>query len=269
LLILLKVGFEDIVLEESKFLKAIWENHKADSVLDTLEPVSSIDITIYPVHLAIALSQVIFVFAFEDIATLPVKLSVAVFLVSPVFTLELIANSLNWCGCCPWIWIGLLSPFTFAMLHAIKKLSSISIAIRPFVLSETVWIPVAILADVLIVVGKEIGAVSMAQACSPFSFISIAIAPDMHSVSVSFATLPLANVRVPVLTAPYTVPFLNSTEPFAVIDLAMRPCEDTLSVGFSLKELTLVGVTINKALVASAMSLVISPFPLVNPTVVI
>jgi|LauGreDrversion4_2_1035121.scaffolds.fasta_scaffold127246_3 hypothetical protein len=56
LLIFLKVSFKDIVLKESKFLESIREYHKSNAVLDTLEPVSPINIAINPIHLAIALS---------------------------------------------------------------------------------------------------------------------------------------------------------------------------------------------------------------------
>ena len=96
LIVLLKISFEDIILEEAKLLKTIWENHKADTILHTLKPIPAINVSIDPVHFSIPLSHVIFVFSFEDITALPIEFTIAVFLISPVLALKLVANSLDW-----------------------------------------------------------------------------------------------------------------------------------------------------------------------------
>jgi hypothetical protein len=56
LVIVFKVRFENVILEEAQLLKAIRENHKADPILNTLKPITSIDVAIYPMHFTISLS---------------------------------------------------------------------------------------------------------------------------------------------------------------------------------------------------------------------
>ena len=49
----------------------------------------------------------------------------------------------------------------------------------------------------------------------------------------------------------------------------MRPCEDSLAVCLPQNELSLICVPINKALISAAVSLVIRPFTLIDPSVIV
>jgi hypothetical protein len=129
LLIFFEVGFKDIILEESKFLEAIWENHETYAILYALEPVTAIDVPVDPEHFSIALPEVIFVLSLVDVAALPVEFSIAVFHISAVLTLKLIANSFDRCGCRSRIWVSFLTPFSFTVFHSVKELSCIGIAV--------------------------------------------------------------------------------------------------------------------------------------------
>jgi hypothetical protein len=143
-------------LEKAELLEAIWEYHKSNSILNTCEPEPSIDVSVNPMHLTISLAKVFLVISFIDISTLPIELSIAVFLVSAVLALKLIAYSLSLAGIIYWVRVRLLPPLSFAMFHSVKKLSSICITVSPFILTEAVGIAIAILPNVLIIVGKEV-----------------------------------------------------------------------------------------------------------------
>ena len=152
LIIFFEISFKDIVLEESKFLETIRENHEPNAVLYALKPKSAVDVPIDPIHLSVTLSQVISVLTFVDIAALPIEFTVVVFLVSPVLTLKLVANPFYWCGSSAWVRISFLAPLAFTMLHAIEELTCIGVPILPLVLTEPIWVAVAILPDVLIAI---------------------------------------------------------------------------------------------------------------------
>lgn len=94
MIVALQIRLKDVILEKAKLLKAIWEDHEPNPILDALKPESSIDVAVNPVHFTITLTKVLLIISFKDVPTFPVELSIAVFLVPAVLTLELIANSL-------------------------------------------------------------------------------------------------------------------------------------------------------------------------------
>lgn len=136
-------------MEKTQLLEAIWENHEANTVLDPREPVPSVNVSVYPAHLTIALPDIVYVFAFIDVAALPMKFPVTILLISSVFSFKLIAipntsravSSFN-----------LFAPLALAMLHSIKEFPRICVSIQPLVLTETIWIAVSILSNVLVTI---------------------------------------------------------------------------------------------------------------------
>jgi len=129
LIVFFYVGLEDVILEESKLLEAIWENHEADAVLHTLKPITAIYEAIDPVHLTIALAFIVFKGALIGISALPEELAIAVLLVSLIFTFEAILDAHLLVSAHIHIFLWFLAPFTLPMFHPVKEFTCVCITI--------------------------------------------------------------------------------------------------------------------------------------------
>ena len=87
-----------------------------------------------------------------------------------------------------------LLPLAVAVLETIVECPLVSIAVGPFVLTETLWLAIRVLPYVHVTVREEVCSVSVSKTRFPFSFISISVEPDVHAVSLSLAGLPLPYV---------------------------------------------------------------------------
>ena len=62
----------------------------------------------------------------------------------------------------PAVLISLLFlPFTMPVLQTVIELSGITAAIFPLVLTETLWLPLAVLADIAVAIGEKVRAVAL------------------------------------------------------------------------------------------------------------
>ena len=117
--------FKCVILEETLLDSTIWELHAAHAVLNTFIPLALVTGAIFPVHLTITMSLIVFIAAFVKIARLPCEHSHAVLLV--VFVAALVHVAI--------LVIKSLLPFSFTILQPIFEFSDVDATIFPFILS--------------------------------------------------------------------------------------------------------------------------------------
>jgi len=173
---------EDIVFEEAYFLCPIWKNHNSQAILDSFGPVSLVDGAINPPHLSISFSKVELVTSSVLVPALPSIFTITVLLVILVVSVIAVAcHSFH----------SLFLPLALPMLETINEHPSIGVAIGPLVLPETVRIPILVLSNKLVLIGKDIETIPMTKAGLPLSFIAITVLPYMDSKAFRLAIHPL------------------------------------------------------------------------------
>lgn len=165
--------------------------------------------------------------------------------------------------------IGFLFPFSFAVFHAIYKLSIVGVAIGPLVLSVAARLSLLVLADVNVTVREKIGTVAAAEAGFPLAFVAVSIDPGVNAITFGFIVDPLTNIAIAIDASPHAVAFFLALAPFTIEYLSITPVVSTLAMCLSCRVLTLVLVTIAKELITSYLSLIIGPLSFKNPTSII
>ena len=114
----LYLHFEHVVLEVAFLLRAVREDHLSVPVLDSTDPLTLIAAAIGPVHLAVAVSFVLFVFALVDVSTGPLEYTIAVLAITQVVTFITVA-------------LGSTSaaPFSFTFFHSGYKITHVTCTI--------------------------------------------------------------------------------------------------------------------------------------------
>ena len=107
-------------------------------MLNTPGPFALIYATISPPHLSIAITLVLFIFAFISVATGPCEHSVALLLVVEIITLILITR----------LWTLGTLPTPFTMLKSLMELSYVKGSILPSILTSTIGFTIFILSRI-------------------------------------------------------------------------------------------------------------------------
>ena len=107
----------NIFIKKSNFLETVRKNHNSKSLLDSINPETSIDRAINPIHLTIAISLIIIVCTLVFVSTYPEKFSISIFHVTLILSLVHVINFL--------IILYFLFPFALTILQTVFKLSSI------------------------------------------------------------------------------------------------------------------------------------------------
>ena len=161
-------------------------------MLYPLVPFSSIYRAICPSHLSISFPLITFIISSIHITAWPSEYAIPFLLIIHILTFIFI-----------WILVFAFFPFSISVFYSILKLSDISSATLPYILTLAIWLACTIhkctrdkLPYVNIPIGEHISAIAMLEAFFSFSLISISIGPYMHTISICLAKFPLSNVWV-------------------------------------------------------------------------
>ena len=205
------ITFVYIVLKNAFFFLTIFKDQDTIPVLDPSDPLALVNWAIYPPHLPIAMPFVFEVVTLVCVSRLPNKCPKAMLLVILVLSLILVASMV----------LRILPPLTFPMLESIQKVSLIYASIVPSVLSESLRLPISILAWITVPIGKNVSPLAMFQAIQPLPFIPVSILPHMDSITFSFALAPLTDIGIPMNAFPYSVTLLHTHHPLTIKDLSV------------------------------------------------
>lgn len=194
------------------------KQHDPEAMLNTLMPCAPIDRAVSPVHLTKTLPLVLEIAAPVSVPRLPFEVTPAVFLIVKVISFILVGLSVGWER-----GVQRFPPFSLAMLETILESTLVGVSIHPFILSETFWLAVLILANVDVSIGEEISAVTMSETCLPLSLVPVPVEPDMHTVTLSLAGLPLPYIGFSVCAFPHSVTFLHAMYPLTIVNLTVFP----------------------------------------------
>ena len=232
-------------------------------MLDTLFPQSHVAAFVGPAHHTVPMSLILLIVALITVTGLPLEDAVPVLLVCFVHPLVRVALSLA-------ILVGLLFlPFSVAMLQTILKLSSVTAAIFPFILTEAFGLSLCVLSHIAVSVGEEVRAVALAQALEPLALILVTVGEHMHTVALGLGLNPLANIGFSIGALPDTVSVLDTLHPLTVVDFPVFPLVDALAVCFTVLVCAMIRVAIGEDLVSTSMSLVLEPLALIDAPILI
>jgi len=176
----------NIVLKDSFFETAIWENNSSYSMLDSFHPLALVYAAICPQHLAVAMSFVFWVVTLVNVTRSPSEHALSMLHFIYIIAIILVAV----------LMVLATLPFCFAMLLTFKKVTYVKVTVFPSVLSFSVWFSVLVVSVVCLSVCKSICALSMLETHVPLAFVPITIWPCMHAISVSLWVMPFTNIRV-------------------------------------------------------------------------
>ena len=121
------VDIQNIVFKYAFFDGPIWLDELALTVLSSKLPMSLVDSTVAPVHLAIAVPFVMFIPALIIIAGLPDEFAMTMLKVIQVIPIVLVGG-----------WIVRFLPFSLAMLHCLDEVAGVGGSRFPSVLALAV-----------------------------------------------------------------------------------------------------------------------------------
>ena len=158
-------------------------------MLDSFVPGTPIHGAISPAHLSEPISLILYVSAPIRVPGLPLEVAPPVFLIIQIVALVLICLCIRRetrVECFP--------PLAMAVFETILEGTLVGVAIRPLVLTVTLRLTIQVLANVHIIIGEEVCAISMSEACLPLALVPVPIQPHVHAVALSLAGLPLSDV---------------------------------------------------------------------------
>lgn len=246
----------NVLVEESGFALAVLEDHEANAMLQTLVPIPAVYGTVLPVHLTVALLDVIDIVALVMAASVPLELSVAVLLVVLVATLVLIA-----------VLVAALLPLSLSILLAIIELAHVRIAVGPGILTIALCLTVKVFTNVCVSDDELVTTLAMAKASFPLTFIDVSVGPRVLTESVRLVVVPLTCILVAFrLRVPRTVSCLLTLMPKAIIYISICPRISSLTVHATHFILTFEYVLVAENFEAHAMAFVRVPLSLVQST---
>jgi len=122
---------ENIFNKNSFLCFPICECHLTVAMLDSVTPVPFINRSIYPSHIPVSVSFIIYIFSCVFVTWKPSKHPGAPFLIQLVFSLVWSSYTI--------FWLIPFSPVPFSVLETIFPLSDIRGAVVPCVLAPTIW----------------------------------------------------------------------------------------------------------------------------------
>ena len=120
---------KDVILEEPFSDFSVGQCQLTCSMLSTKLPFAFVDGPIIPIHLAVGMAHVVGIATDIIVATLPIELALTVLLVLDVAPLILVAVDL----------LIIFLPFSFSLLVAVHKVTSVRGARFPLVLAAAIW----------------------------------------------------------------------------------------------------------------------------------
>jgi Na+/proline symporter len=175
-----------IKFEDSFFDHTVREDHFAVPMLDPSAPFALINTTVGPLHLAVAISLVIFVFSFVCVSASPGEHPIAMLFVIEIISLILIAGLRT---------LGAL-PTALSVLETLFELTDVERSILPSILALPIRFSILVLSGVGVSILEQVCTLTVLEALLPLALVAIAILPCVYSVALGLRVSPLTYVRI-------------------------------------------------------------------------